>query len=194
MVVMRALGWLLTRPAFLWLACVAMVIVASVNLAVRKVGSSNPALLSPFHLDDKASALASRVVHVIHHDARCEEEAVKRIVHAAARRHGLSPALAMSVARSESSFRAHVISRTGAMGVMQLMPDTASALGVGDPFDPEQNADGGVRYLQRLLARYGGNRARALAAYNAGPGRVRRGSQRLPRSTLRYIRRTLGRL
>ncbi|MDD9969271.1 MAG: lytic transglycosylase domain-containing protein [Myxococcales bacterium] len=166
----------------------------SLNLAVRKVGSSKPALLSPFHLDDKASALASRVVHVLRHDDRCEEAMVKRIVRAAAQRHGLSPALAMSVARSESSFRPHVISRTGAMGVMQLMPDTAAALGVEDPFDPEQNADGGVRYLRRLLSRYRGNRAQALAAYNAGPGRVRRGAQRLPRATLRYVRRTLDRL
>ena len=91
-----------------------------------------------------------------------------------ARRHGLEPALVEAVVAVESGFRPGAVSRKGAMGLMQLMPGTAADLGVADPFDPDANLDGGSRYLRRLLAEHGGDLRKALAAYNAGPGAVRR--------------------
>src|SRR6516225_7668013 len=77
-----------------------------------------------------------------------------------------------SVIRAESANNPHAVSRKGAQGLMQLMPQTASNLGVKDSFDPAANVDGGVRYLRELLLQYKGDAAKALAAYNAGPQRV----------------------
>jgi soluble lytic murein transglycosylase-like protein len=99
----------------------------------------------------------------------------------AGRRYNLSPNLLKAVARVESNFRPHVVSRAGAMGIMQLMPGTANGLGVTDPFDPEQNIMGGARYLRQLLDRFNGDLRVALSAYNGGQGRVgRNGNQVLP--------------
>jgi soluble lytic murein transglycosylase len=87
--------------------------------------------------------------------------------------HGVSPALVKAVIAAESLFDADAVSRKGAQGLMQLMPDTASKLGVADPFSADQNVRGGVRYLREMLDRYG-DMSRALAAYNAGPSAVDR--------------------
>jgi hypothetical protein len=91
-----------------------------------------------------------------------------------ATREGVSLDLVREVIRQESGFQPCVVSSKGAMGMMQLMPDTANALGVIDPFDPRQNIDGGVRLLRRLLDKYQGRPDLALAAYNAGEGAVDR--------------------
>ena len=77
-----------------------------------------------------------------------------------------------SMIRAESGNNPRAVSPKGAQGLMQLMPQTASALGVTNSFDPEKNVDGGVRYLRALLVQYNGDAAKALAAYNAGPHRV----------------------
>ena len=77
-----------------------------------------------------------------------------------------------SVIRAESGNSPRAVSPKGAQGLMQLMPQTASTLGVKNSFDPEQNVEGGVRYLRELLVQYNGDAAKALAAYNAGPQRV----------------------
>ncbi len=117
-----------------------------------------------------------------------------RLAEDAARRHGLDPALVLSVVAVESGFRPEAVSPKGAQGLMQLMPRTAASLGVSDAFDPEQNLDAGVRHLEALVRQYGGDLTRALAAYNAGQGAVARygGVPPYP-ETRAYVRRVLER-
>jgi soluble lytic murein transglycosylase-like protein len=86
--------------------------------------------------------------------------------------HGLSPALVSAVMRVESCYDRRAVSRSGARGLMQLMPQTASQLGVSDSFDPEQNIEAGVRYLGQMLKLFNNNVRLGLAAYNAGPQAV----------------------
>ena len=113
---------------------------------------------------------------------------------AAAQRHGLAPELVLAVVGVESAFKPDAVSHKGAQGLMQLMPGTAKELGVSDALDPAQNLDGGARYLRMLLAQYGGDVGRALAAYNAGPGAVKRYRGVPPyRETHHYIDRVLKR-
>jgi hypothetical protein len=87
-------------------------------------------------------------------------------------RHHLDPDLVNSVIHAESGFNPHAVSRKGAQGLMQLMPQTASRLGVENAFDPGANVEGGSRYLRELLEHYNFDLIKALAAYNAGPQRV----------------------
>ena len=89
-------------------------------------------------------------------------------------RYKLDPLLIAAVARQESRFRPRVVSPVGARGVMQLMPRTARALGVKDSFDPRQNIFGGAKYLRQLLNQFRGDVNLSLAAYNAGPGAVKK--------------------
>ncbi len=95
-------------------------------------------------------------------------------VNTAAQKYGVDPALVRAVIHAESAFKADAISNKGAVGLMQLMPATAADLGVADSRSPEQNIDGGVRYLAQLLQRTGGDTRLACAAYNAGPAAVER--------------------
>ncbi len=117
---------------------------------------------------------------------------LEALVEHSARESALEPALLRAVMRRESGFYPCAVSRAGAMGLMQLMPATAAAMGVRDPFDPAENLRGGSRFLRQMLERYGGNLALALGAYNAGPGRVDR-SGGIPRirETEEYVQQIL---
>jgi soluble lytic murein transglycosylase-like protein len=113
---------------------------------------------------------------------------VRELVRQVSVEHGLDPKLVDALVRVESGYNPRAISRKGAMGLMQLMPATASRLGVVDPFDPEQNVRGGVREFARLVDRYRGNLQFALAAYNAGEGAVSRYSGIPPyKETRNYV-------
>ncbi len=92
----------------------------------------------------------------------------------AAARHGVDPALLKGLIKQESGFDPNAGSRAGARGLCQLMPGTAAGLGVSDPTDPAQAIEGGAKYLRQQLDAFGGDVSLALAAYNAGPGAVRR--------------------
>jgi soluble lytic murein transglycosylase-like protein len=98
----------------------------------------------------------------------------KGAIDRAASQYGVEPALIRAVIHAESAFRADAKSRVGALGLMQLMPDTAKDMGVSDPLSPEQNIQGGVRYLAWLMRKTRGDITLATAAYNAGPGAVER--------------------
>ena len=93
-------------------------------------------------------------------------------INAAATRNGIDPALLKGLVAQESGFDPNARSGAGAVGLTQLMPGTAAALGVTDPTDPAQSLQGGARYLREQLDRFGGDERLALAAYNAGPGAV----------------------
>jgi len=99
---------------------------------------------------------------------------VDELVKEASGKYKLDPMLLRAVMRQESGLRPCAISTAGAMGLMQIMPETADDLGLADPFEPAANVDAGAHYLKQMLERYNGNRALALAAYNAGPGRTDR--------------------
>jgi soluble lytic murein transglycosylase-like protein len=116
------------------------------------------------------------------------------IIESAAATHGVRPELVRAVIQVESGFNPRARSRVGAMGLMQLMPDTAADLGVDNPWDPTQNINGGVAYLGSLIREFG-DEVLALAAYNAGPGAVNRYGQQVPpyRETRDYVRKITSR-
>ena len=119
---------------------------------------------------------------------------LKSVLRLASRESGVDRNLLEAVLQTESRGRAHAISRKGAAGLMQLMPDTARAMGVRDLFDPLDNVRGGARYLAHLLRRFDGSVRKALAAYNAGPTAVvRHGGVPPYAETRRYVREVLAR-
>ena len=111
-----------------------------------------------------------------------------RIVREAAERHQVDPALVKAVISTESGWNPQAVSRKGAVGLMQLIPETAQRFGVGNPYDPAQNVEAGTTYLKTLLDRYDGDLNKSLAAYNAGEHAVdRSGGVPAFRETRQYV-------
>jgi len=127
-----------------------------------------------------------------HSDARLTDTELHELLARAGTAHDLDVDLLASVVRQESGGNARAVSRTGAQGLMQLMPGTAADLGVSNAFAPGENVNGGTAYLDGLLKRYHDNLALALAAYNAGPGAVDRWHGIPPyRETRAYVARVI---
>ena len=111
-------------------------------------------------------------------------------ISSAAKHHGVDADLIVSVITAESKFNPKAISRRNARGLMQLLPETATRLGVRNIFDPQENIEGGTKYLRELLDRYDNNLILTLAAYNAGPQRIDQFKAVPPyRETISYVRR-----
>ncbi|KPJ61800.1 MAG: hypothetical protein AMJ42_00875 [Deltaproteobacteria bacterium DG_8] len=106
-----------------------------------------------------------------------------------ARKYGINPQLIKSIIKAESNYYVFARSRSGAMGLMQLMPETAEDMGVENPWDPEENIEGGTKYLYLLLKEFK-NLKDALIAYNAGPQVVRR-EERIPHESNHYVKTVL---
>ena len=118
---------------------------------------------------------------------------LEKIFSAAAEKYGVDVELLKAMAKAESNFNPNATSKSGAMGIMQLMPATAKGLGVTDAYDPEQNIMGGAKYIASLLEKYDGNVSYALAAYNAGSGNVAKYGGIPPfEETQNYVAKILG--
>ncbi len=122
----------------------------------------------------------------IHPAAKSLQDSIESV----ATEHGVDPLLVKAVIKTESNFDPEAVSAKGALGLMQLMPATARELRVANPLDPLENVTGGTRYLRTLLDSYDGNVALSLAAYNAGPGRVKDAIPNIP-ETRTYVARVL---
>lgn len=168
-----------------------MLLWTNIIVASLSGGPVNPLSLS--HLHDKGSALLALAKHMVLHPVGPGHPSPEETLRRASRRHGVPDGFLVAVGRAESGLRPHRISRAGAMGMMQLMPATARQLGVEDPFDTEQSADGAARFIKQLWRRYRGDARRVAAAYNAGPGVVPRTGalDRLPRETRAYVARVV---
>jgi soluble lytic murein transglycosylase-like protein len=115
------------------------------------------------------------------------------IIHAVADKYRVDSALVKAIIMAESGYNPRAISKRGAKGLMQLMPRTAASLGVKDSFNPEENITGGVKYLKKLLKKFGGNLRLAVAAYNAGVRKVRKYNGIPPfKATRYYVEKVLG--
>ncbi|MDA0978296.1 MAG: lytic transglycosylase domain-containing protein [Proteobacteria bacterium] len=119
-------------------------------------------------------------------------KAFRHHIHTASEKYKVDPALVEAIIQVESSFRPDAVSRSGATGLMQLMPGTARDLKVTDRYNPRQNIHGGVLYISQLMERFNNNLTLVLAAYNAGPGAVERHGGIPPRAeTERYVKKVM---
>lgn len=138
--------------------------IATIENRFQRTGAASPGnfaeVLKKTEQTGKPTAAASR-------------QNISDIINSAAVRHQVDPKLAMAVAVAESGLEPQAVSSAGAVGVMQLMPETARSLGVRNINDPRDNIDGGVRYLKEMLTTFNGDITKAVAAYNAGPEAVK---------------------
>jgi len=137
---------------------------ASVALQTQKKGAFSALLSKAQHASGPTASNSS--------SAGSSSDIIK-MIQLAAKKQGVDPKLAQAIARAESDYSPNVVSSAGAVGVMQLMPETAASLGVSDIHDPRQNIDGGVQYLKQMLTTFNGDVSMAVAAYNAGPQAVK---------------------
>ena len=164
--------------------------VPSANTASMQAARSAAAEISHYFVRDSARSANAQIQAANSRGHQASQEEVDDAIVMAAARHNVDPNLVRAVIKVESNFNSNAVSRKGAMGLMQLMPQTARQLNVKNPFDAEQNIDAGVRHLKQLLENYDGDVNLTLAAYNAGTGAVAR-SAGVPHyaETQNYVRR-----
>ena len=144
----------------------------------QEIGRSAAAAAGKAHAAERVqqSAEASAPAHVRQASAAdrtaLADPVLAQTIHNAAQKYGIDPKLVSAVAEVESGGRQEAVSPAGAVGVMQLMPETAAGLGV-DPYNMESNIEGGTKYLREMLDTFGGDVKKAVAAYNAGPSAVK---------------------
>ena len=148
--------------------------VPSANTASMQAARSAAAEVSQYYGHDSVKSANAKIIAANSHGHQASPDEIDQSIVMAAARHNVDPNLVRAVIKVESNFNSNAVSNKGAMGLMQLMPQTARELKVKNPFDPEQNVDAGVRHLKYLLENYNGDVNLTLAAYNAGEGAVRR--------------------
>lgn len=140
----------------------------------------------------KFFAIISVSFFLVSFPLRAAERKYDDIINNCAAEYGLDPALLKAIIKTESNFDRYCVSAKGAVGLMQLMPATADILKVKNPTSPEENIRAGSRYLRDMLSIFGGDLAHALAAYNAGPSRVRQYGGIPPyKETQNYVRKVI---
>lgn len=122
-------------------------------------------------IPDKPSSIETQAIEITDYDS---------LIIKHSRVHGIDPSLVKAVMKAESNFNPHAVSPRGAQGLMQLMPETARLMKVKNPFDPDENIKGGIRYLKFLEEAFQGDLELILAAYNAGPSKVIENNMKVP--------------
>lgn len=153
----------------------------------ENINSASKPNWNPFQFLDKTGVLSvSRQIY------GRERQKIEQSIRKAAEKYDLPPGLIKGIIRAESNFNVKAVSRAGARGLMQLMPATAKELGVKNPFNIDQNIDGGSRYFRRMLDNFGDDIRLALAAYNAGPQAVKKYGYPVPfQETQHYVNRVI---
>lgn len=164
---------------------------SSGNIDLSKLGFDDEDLSK---LGYGAGQRFNSIYNNIKSDIKSGNVSIDSAVEKASKKYGVDKSLIMAVIKQESDFNPSCTSGAGAEGLMQLMPGTAAELGVSNPYNVDQNVDGGTKYLKSLLDMYGNNKELALAAYNAGPGTLKSrgvtddsGISRLPYETRDYV-------
>ena len=169
----RFAGWLFTKYRFLWLLVIILFLpfVSAARADIYRYVDEDGVI----HFSNVPSNCRYRIyLGESKLDYRTYFSRFDHIIRDASRRHGVDSSLVKAVIRAESDFDNYAVSKKGAQGLMQLMPETAKELAVKDCFDPDENIHAGVRYLKRQLKNFQNDVSLALAAYNAGENAVRR--------------------
>lgn len=158
------------------------------NSNLESAGVSSNAIVSAASWE----FLRGRDLEIRKTEKKYDEKMLNEIIARTASLHDIDPAIIKAIVRAESGYDPKAVSKKGARGLMQLMPETAKAMGVDNSFDPEHNIRGGVKYFKMLLDKFDGEMELALAAYNAGTGKVRKYNGVPPyRATKRFIRKVI---